>query len=51
MASIWYTDTLVKHDQMKNEYCKRNNIPLLRISYQNKDKISLDFLLNEISGL
>jgi hypothetical protein len=27
------------HDSLKNEYCKNNNIPLLRISYQDKKKI------------
>ena len=51
ITSMWHTDILIKHDKMKNEYCKSNNIPLLRISYQDKDKISLDFLLNEISEL
>lgn len=32
-TSIWYTETIVKHDQMKTDYCKKHNIPLQRISY------------------
>ena len=32
-------ETLQIHDQMKNEYCKNNNIPLLRIPYWEFDKI------------
>lgn len=42
--SIWHNDTVKKHDQMKNDYCKENNIELLRISYIDLDKISFDFL-------
>lgn len=32
-------EMLVEHDKRKNEYCKRNNIPLLRIPYTKYDKI------------
>ena len=48
-TSIWYTDKVILHDQMKNEYCKKHNIPLLRISYTDIDKINLDYLLNNTS--
>lgn len=27
------------NDQLKNKYCKKNDIPLLRIKYTEKDKI------------
>lgn len=47
--SIWYTDTVIKHDQLKNDYCKEHNIPLLRISYTDIDKITIEYLLNETS--
>ena len=30
----FFSDELVKHDKMKKEYCKKNNIPLLCIYYQ-----------------
>ena len=29
-----------KRDRIKNEYCDKNNIPLIRIPYYNIDKIS-----------
>lgn len=28
-----YYDKIQKHDQIKNEFCKNNNIPLLRLPY------------------
>lgn len=30
----FFSDELIKHDKMKEEYCKKNNIPLLCIYYQ-----------------
>ena len=46
----WHTDTLKKHDLMKDEYCQKNNLPLLRIPYSiPKENITLDFLLSKIS--
>lgn len=48
-TSIWYTDKTVMHDQIKNNYCQTHNIPLLRISYTDIDKITLDYLLNQIT--
>ena len=38
---------IVAHDHIKNDYCKRKNIPLLRIPYwegHNMEKIITDFL-------
>lgn len=31
----------LKHDEIKNNYCKENNIPLLRIPYWEKDNIEV----------
>ena len=45
-------DNLTKvknHDIIKNEWCKNNNIPLIRIPYTIYDNLSLDDLLLEIS--
>ena len=36
-----------KNDRIKNEYCKSNNIPLVRIPYWERDKITLDMLLGK----
>ena len=36
-----------EHDAYKNNWCKINNIPLIRISYKDQDNISLDDLLLE----
>lgn len=38
-----------EHDKIKNQYCKENNIPLIRIPYTNYDKICLKDLLLETS--
>lgn len=35
------------HDKFKNEWCKNNNIKLIRISYKNINKINLQNLLQE----
>lgn len=40
-------DTLIEHDKRKNEYCKRNNIQLLRIPYWEYDNIE-EILNNQI---
>lgn len=45
-------DNLTKvknHDIIKNEWCKNNNIPLIRIPYTIYDNLSLDDLLLETS--
>lgn len=35
-----------QRDLMKNEYCKNNNIPLIRIPYWERENITLEKLLN-----
>ncbi len=42
----------IYHDQLKNEYCKKNNIPLLRIPYWEFDNIEkiLDNWLNKLNS-
>lgn len=49
----WNTEEFVEkqkiRDQVKNEYCKLNNIPLIRIPYTHKMKISLKDLILETS--
>ena len=41
-----YEDTH-RRDLIKNNYCKENNIPLVRIPYWEKDNISLELILGE----
>lgn len=36
-----------QHDQEKNEYAKSHNIPLVRIPYWEKDKITLDMIIGD----
>lgn len=36
-----------KRDQMKNEWAKKHNIPLVRIPYWERDKITLDMILKD----
>lgn len=38
-----------ERDQIKNEYCKTHNIPLIRIPYTHYDKITIDDLRPETS--
>lgn len=38
-----------ERDNNKNEYCKNNNIPLLRIPYSDYDKLDIYYLLNNIT--
>lgn len=44
LSSIWFNEDLLKRDELKTNYAKEHNIPLLRISYKDKDKISKEFL-------
>lgn len=39
----------VRHDKMKKEYCEKNNIKLIEISYFDFDKIDKNFLENKLS--
>ena len=41
---------VVKHDQMKNEWAKQNNIPLIRIPYTQLNKLQIQDLLLETSN-
>lgn len=43
----WYSLDIVRHDKMKNEYARNNNIPLVRIPYEYKNKITLDIILKD----
>lgn len=36
-----------KSDKIKNEYAKKNNIPLIRIPYTERDKITLQLILGD----
>jgi len=38
--SLWYSESIIKNDEIKNEYCKNNNIILLRISYKKLKEIN-----------
>ena len=38
-GGVDYYNTLKYHDNLKNDYCKNNNIPLLRIKNIKKDFI------------
>lgn len=42
--------TLKKHDKIKNEYCKKKKIPLIRIKYTQLKKISIKDLILEKAG-
>lgn len=39
--------TLQFHDTLKNEYAKKNNIPLVRIPYSQKNNITLNMLMSD----
>lgn len=41
---------LQKHDKMKCNYCKNNNIKLIEISYKDYDKLSKNYLKLKIEG-
>ena len=49
--SVYATEKVKKHDEIKNEYCKRNNIELLRIPYwwlkNNRISIELEKFINK----
>lgn len=38
-----------KYDNIKNEFCLKNNIPLIRIPYTKLHKITIEDLLPETS--
>lgn len=39
------------NDKIKNNYCKQNNIPLIRIPYTDFDKINLEYLQKRIEKI
>lgn len=39
-----------KRDELKREYCKRNNIPLIEIPYWEFSKINYDYIKNKIDA-
>ena len=46
-GNCWYSEDLRIRDLMKNEYAKSNNIPLVRLPYSTRDKITLDLLFGD----
>ena len=46
----WYSEEGVKRDNLKNEYCLNNNIPLIRIPYKKLDTLNIQDLLLDITG-
>ena len=53
-SKLWMTEEQFKqsqyHDKLKNEYCIKNNIKLLRIKYDQNVEECLDKFLNEINN-
>lgn len=45
----WNLEYIQEHDQIKNNYCKEHNIPLIRIPYSKINYIKLEDLLLETS--
>lgn len=45
-TSVWYNETLVRHDQMKNEYCEKHSIPLIRIPYTKLSNLTIKDLID-----
>lgn len=45
----WNLEYVQEHDQIKNNYCKKHNIPLIRIPYSKINYIKLEDLLLETS--
>ena len=44
-------EEIQKRDQEKNEYCKRKNIPLIRIPYTDFHKINIEYILERIENI
>ena len=42
-------NTTKKHDQMKKEYCQKNNIRLVEIPYYDFDKLNEQYILDKIN--
>ena len=52
-GSGWYTEEVylktVEHDKIKNDWCRENNIPIIRIPYNHINKLCLEDLIPETS--
>lgn len=46
-SNIWNSQTVKDNDIIKNNYCNKNNIPLVRIPYWERDKITLDMIMGD----
>lgn len=46
-TNIYFSKDMQKHDKMKNEYCKNNNIPLIRF---NKEDLEEEIILEKINN-
>lgn len=51
VSDNWYKDWLIKHDQMKIDYCQKNNIKFYTITYLDDIRSSLEVILKEESLL
>ena len=49
ISSKWNTDRIILRDNFKNQWCKNNNIPLIRIPYTHFKDLCLEDLLLETS--
>lgn len=41
----WYSEYNILHDQYKNQWCKENNVPLIRIPYTKYETLCIEDLL------
>lgn len=48
--SLFYDESIEKHDLIKNNWCKQNNIPLIRIPFTHLKKLCIEDLLLESSS-
>lgn len=46
-AAIWNSESVKTNDIIKTQYCKDNNIPLIRIPYWERGNINLDMIIGE----
>lgn len=45
--SYYYSDQLIKNDELKNIYAKKSNIPLVRIPYTELNHLTIDLILGD----
>lgn len=48
-SKLFYNENIEKHDKIKNNWCKENNIPLIRIPYTHYHNLTIKDLLLETS--